>query len=99
VEITASTEITPSVTPTYKASSDNEEAPPDYSEVLLQQKQEADDTSSTRKRRGFFKRRESGRSSVHSLDLGGSERAEDEVPITERDADWGIGDDARMGLG
>jgi hypothetical protein len=98
VEVTASTEITPSATPAHNASSDNEEPPPDYSEILLQSKQEADDTSSTRKRKGFFRRRESGKSSVQSMDLGGSERGEDDGPIAERHADWGIGDDAGMGL-
>jgi len=97
VEVTASTEITPSVTPAQNASSDNEE-PLSDSEVLLQQKQEADDTSSTRRRKGFFRRRESGKSSVQSIDLGGGERDEDDGIITERDADWGIGDEARMAL-
>lgn len=105
VEITASTEITPSPTPTPTHSSrpslDSKRSPGETGQSALSNNDAAaDDDSSTKSsgfRSGTLKRSSaSGRESLSSPD-------EDEVlpghiPHLDRDGDWGIGDDARMGL-
>jgi len=96
VEVTASTEVTPSVTPTHSttASIIPNESPPKYTETV------ADDSAST-KSSGFRPGapRRSNTSGKNSVDIP----SEDEglpghKPIRERESEWGIGDDARMGL-
>jgi hypothetical protein len=123
VEVTPSTEITPSSTPappevdtihnpetkssanTGTAISESHSSPPKHNDVTT------DDSSSTRSslfRPGILKRSSaSGRESLGSERTGtGSDRIEiDEAeelpghqPLRPRDGDWGIGDEARMGL-
>jgi len=106
VEITPSTEITPSPTPTPTHSSSPgldparsstatdvstpSGSPPNYSDVV------ADDSASTKSsgfRSGALKR--SGASGRESL---GSREEDEASPHVERDGNWGIGDEARMGL-
>jgi hypothetical protein len=104
VEITPSTDITPSHTPSLEgkapsksASSGTDvpttpESPPKYSDVM------ADDSASTKSSAKSSSRR-SGLSKRTSI-----QEEEDELlspghrPRLDRDGDWGIGDDARMGL-
>lgn len=112
VEITPSTEITPSPTPTRPTTSrvaPLEAPPPEYSESaslksISEEKGDSDvasvrsshsktgSVSSTRGNaigRGSLRRRGTGQSSLAD---------EDDRPHRRSEADWGIGDDARMGL-
>ena len=103
VEITPSTDVTPSHTPSLEAkvssistSTDADvpaptEAPPKYSEVT------ADDGASTRSSTKSSSRR-SAISKRTSLDEDEEVALLGHRPHLERDGDWGIGDDARMGL-
>lgn len=103
VEITPSTEITPSHTPSpearisFKATSNSvdmstpTESPPKYSEVIV------DDSASTRSSTKSSSRR-SGMSKRTSLEEEEDDVLPGHIPHLERDGDWGIGDDARMGL-
>lgn len=108
VEVTPSTEVTPSATPKHAPTpstfSNSSEEPPRYSEIHGEKI--LDDTASTRS--STKSSRSSGfrpgavRRSNTSTTTGG-EHSEDEglpghKPIREREAEWGIGDDARMGL-
>ncbi|TAQ86731.1 hypothetical protein B7494_g4938 [Chlorociboria aeruginascens] len=90
VEISASTEITPSPTPTRANSSDTnrnnaDTPPPEYIEST---KSDSASTSSSTFKAGSRRKSASGRSSI-SL-------ASDDRPAGPKEADWGIGDDARM---
>ena len=76
------------------------DAPPDY----LQAMKDSDTSSSQARRRGFRKNsRTSANSSGDSsgsTTLRGDERDTQQLPShQERDGYWGIGDDAKMGLG
>lgn len=106
VEVSTSTEITPSPTPignhsptTFRSTASvltdtsHESPPPNYAESINSTKSSAQSsgfrTESVRRRGG---RNGSRRS---SLSYAGSD---DDRPPSSRQADWGIGDDARMGL-
>lgn len=77
------------------------DAPPEYSQVI----KDTDDTSSRVRKRGFLtkEKRNSGQNSSSSRSyLEGSEDEADQHhhPYRyERDGDWGVGDDIKMGLG
>jgi len=96
VEVSASTEVTPSPTPTRNSSPEAlrspiaiSESPPAYAESI----KSVNSTKSSGFRPGSVKRRGS-RSRGSSLSLA----SDDDRPLTRREADWGIGDEARMGL-
>ncbi len=61
--------------------------------------------SSPARRRGFRRRgsRTSGQSSGYSNTMGGGDDTGDHhhqhIPLQDRDGDWSVGDDVRMGLG
>lgn len=93
--MTSSTEITPSPTPAeYKNPSTAtnaamiSEEPPEYASSF-----KSDDTSSRSSgfNSGSHRESRSRRSTLTSA-------SDEERPATAKDADWGIGDDARMGL-
>lgn len=102
VEVSASTEVTPSPTPTRDSSASEtlqspvtqSEPPPEYAESVKSIKS-VDSTKSSGFKPGSIRRRGSrsrGSSlSHHSVD-------DDDRPHTRREADWGIGDDAKMSL-
>lgn len=106
MEITSDPEPSSSVATLVPSSSDQDfkDPPPNYSQVI----QDTDDaTSSQVKKRGFLrKRRESTQSSAKSSahSSGSVLRSDDEMdhqmPLyQDRDRDWNVGDDIRMGLG
>ncbi|KAI9881237.1 MAG: peroxisome- protein [Pleopsidium flavum] len=106
VEVTASTEVTPNLTPNppnhpgatlSEAENASNNAPPEYAEVA----EDEGDTSSTkaRKRRWF---RRGSKSSLTSNGQSGSvdlDRGNEDDHHHDRDGDWLVGDDARMGFG
>lgn len=99
VEISASTEVTPSPTPTRDSSAEAlrspvvpSDPPPEYAESVKSMKS-IDSAKSSGFRPGSIRRRGS-KSRGSSL----SHASDDDRPHTRREADWGIGDDARMGL-
>jgi len=107
VEVTPSTDITPSPTPTRPSNQSTTqkvplESPPKYTEVssvkadsdsasLRSGHSKTGSMSSGSRGRGTLRRRGTGQSSLH-----GNE--DDDRPHREKVTDWGIGDDARMGL-
>ncbi|KAI9837871.1 MAG: peroxisome- protein [Sclerophora amabilis] len=118
VEVTSSTEITPSITPSpsstnllQNAKLASESTASDVSANRSESvKDDGEDTASTtsRKRRWFRRssRTSAGGNSLHSVEAEPSrdDGEEDHPSIRnhhhdERDGDWGLGDDARMGLG
>lgn len=106
MEIASNPEPSSSVATLVPSSSDQsfKDPPPDYSQVM----QDNDDaTSSQVKKRGFLRnRRESTQSSAKSSanSSGSVLRSNDELghqmPLyPDRDRDWNVGDDIKMGLG
>ncbi|KAF2145060.1 uncharacterized protein K452DRAFT_265660 [Aplosporella prunicola CBS 121167] len=109
VEVTPSTEITPMPTPkvepeepTFSEADTAQERPP--SEYSISMK---DDDSKIRKRRWFGRRPSraaSEKSNVDSFESGDLELRSDEEDVHtplryhQREGEWGLGDEARMGL-
>ena len=99
VEVSSSTEVTPSPTPTRNSSPETyrsieaSDPPPEYAESVKST------TSSGFMRNGSIRRRGSrsrgSRGSSLSVNVA---NGDDSRPHTAREADWGIGDDAMMGL-
>ncbi|KAI9754557.1 MAG: hypothetical protein M4579_004657 [Chaenotheca gracillima] len=123
VEVTSSTEITPSVTPSASKLPLQDEAkpsenPPEYSEVAKADGGAGvnnDDTASvaSSKKRRWFRRNSRGsvagtvasnRLSVDNESIASRDDEDDEQHPSirlrphEREGDWGVGDDASMGL-
>lgn len=109
VEVTESTEITPAPTPPRSTPSSSlpshshpELPPPEYPESLRAESLRSDSTSakSFKSNSGFrpssFKKSEmiNRASRTNSLSLA----SDDDRPPRAKESDWGIGDDARMGL-
>jgi hypothetical protein len=96
--VTPSTEVTPSPTPTHTStySSVHTDMPPKYSE-------KEDDAASTNSKGSKTSFRPGAIRRSTTSNTSGEIPSEDEglpghKPIREREAEWGIGDDARMGL-
>lgn len=102
VEVSASTEVTPSPTPTrdsnpeaLQSTSAPSEAPPEYAESVksFNSANSATSGKGSSLRAGSVRKRGSkSRGSSLSID------PDDDRPHTRREADWGIGDDAKMSL-
>ncbi|KAI9673497.1 MAG: peroxisome- protein [Caeruleum heppii] len=100
VEVTASSEMSPNPSPRPPTSLDGTQ--PESQE--MKSIDPADDTSNDLKKRKWFRGRgkTSARSSIQSFEAGSAEDEGEEHPAIrgrlDRDGDWGVGDDARMGL-
>lgn len=102
MEVSASTEITPSPTPTRDNSPEDlrsptvsADPPPEYAESV--RSFNSANSASSAKSSGFrvgSMRRRGSKSRGSSLSITN----EDDRPHTRREADWGIGDDAKMSL-
>lgn len=103
MEITPSTEVTPTSSPVRVEASDDTQLPPyeppEYAESI-KSINSAKSTTSSGFRAGSVRRRGSKSRGSRGSSMSASAKAnnEGERPHTAREADWGIGDDARMGL-
>ena len=104
VEVSPSTEITPSPTPTRNSSPETgrtsitspSEAPPEYAESVRSVK--STNSKSSGFRPGSLRRRGTAGTASQTSSLSLREGSDENEPPRRREADWGIGDEARMGL-
>lgn len=100
-----STEITPSPTPLREASPEPSDSPvastsapaPGYEESV-KSFDSGKSTKSTKSKGSGFRTESLKKSSVKSRTSSFATHSDEERPPRPRESDWGIGDDARMGL-